>query len=207
MTPKNKLSLMGSQMISGNQKPNPLSPDAVTYPLPGISPSGANLSANPLKRDKIGQVSHVIGNLAGNGGEQNRPLESKKKPLPTHPRKLTESQRAFLARRWPKRTIEERFWQKVAKGIESACWPWQARKLKQGYGQFQIRRGLWKYAHRMAWELTHGNIPEGLHVLHSCDHPPCCNPKHLWLGTHQQNMADMKLKGRHRKGGQNAIPR
>lgn len=63
------------------------------------------------------------------------------------------------------------------------------------------RRGRDLYAHRVAWEMAHGPIPDGMEVMHTCDNPPCCNVRHLKLGTHAQNMADMAAKGRVRQRG------
>ncbi|MGH7024521.1 MAG: HNH endonuclease signature motif containing protein [Caulobacteraceae bacterium] len=53
-----------------------------------------------------------------------------------------------------------------------------------------------RYAHRLAWELANGPIPDGLLILHKCDNPVCCNPDHLFLGTAADNHADCAAKGR-----------
>lgn len=115
----------------------------------------------------------------------------------------------------PKRTIfrdlrddvelATRFWIKVASVDPSACWPWTAGRNRLGYGKFGIE-GRAHYAHRIAWELTHGPIPDGLRALHRCDNPPCCNPAHLFLGTQGENIQDMHDKGRHRPKVVHPIP-
>jgi len=94
-----------------------------------------------------------------------------------------------------KRPLEERFWEKVDVRGPDECWPWTRKHNPKGYGQF--RKDKMVQAHRMAWELTNGPIPDGLDVLHTCDNPPCCNPHHLFLGTNDDNMRDMNSKGRH----------
>jgi hypothetical protein len=93
-----------------------------------------------------------------------------------------------------------RFWSKVDKsGGPDACWVWIAKARCQsgtGYGNFGISQGKYIHAHRQAWELTKGKIPEGLHGCHKCDNVLCCNPSHLFLGSHVENMDDMVSKGR-----------
>jgi hypothetical protein len=92
-----------------------------------------------------------------------------------------------------------RFWSKIAVGSPLSCWIWTRGKLKTGYGAFHLLGTTGNvYAHRVAYELCFGKIPEGMDVCHSCDNPACCNPGHLWLGTHKDNMHDAFLKGRQR---------
>ena len=85
------------------------------------------------------------------------------------------------------------FWSLVSKGSETECWLWQGSVRPQGYGYI---RDFPNSAHRKAWELTYGAIPNDLHVLHRCDNPPCVNPSHLFLGTVQDNAQDKVRKGR-----------
>jgi hypothetical protein len=90
------------------------------------------------------------------------------------------------------------FWDKVEIHGLDECWPWTGRLLPSGYGQFRSGRhhGLPTRSHRVAYTLTHGLVPPGLSILHSCDNPSCCNPLHLRAGTHAENMRDMWSRGR-----------
>jgi HNH endonuclease len=98
------------------------------------------------------------------------------------------------------KTLAERFWSKVDKRGPDDCWLWIAHKLPTGYGTMSMPHGQQNgRSNRLAWELAFGPIPDGLHALHNCpsgDNPSCCNPAHLWLGTHKQNMEDCANKGR-----------
>ena len=77
----------------------------------------------------------------------------------------------------------------------SGCLIWIGPAHWKGYGQIH-KDGKKQRAHRVAWTLKNGPIPEGLCVLHHCDMPPCINPDHLFIGTQQDNVADMIAKGR-----------
>jgi hypothetical protein len=94
------------------------------------------------------------------------------------------------------RPLDEKFWRKVGPENESGCRLWLASCDSRGYGHIWDK-GKLRIAHRVAWELTNGPIPDGLWVLHRCDVRRCVNPAHLFLGTHDDNMHDMVRKGRH----------
>jgi len=79
------------------------------------------------------------------------------------------------------------------------CIEWDGYRHKSGYGQTSKIDGRQHYAHRRAWEMIHGPIPDGLHVLHSCDNPPCVNVAHLHLGTHADNMREANERDRIRR--------
>lgn len=82
------------------------------------------------------------------------------------------------------------------KGYATECLVWTGAKHSyKGYGNVQFR-GRPAKCHRVAWELTYGPVPDGLHVLHHCDVPPCCRGDHLFLGTNDDNVDDALRKGR-----------
>lgn len=87
----------------------------------------------------------------------------------------------------------EKFWNKVDKsGGTDACWPWTGKRSKQGYGAWWDTGS----SHRGAYLYTFGEFDRSLCVCHHCDNPPCCNPKHLFLGTRKDNADDRDRKHR-----------
>lgn len=99
----------------------------------------------------------------------------------------------------------ERFWLYVKKS--DGCWEWQSTKGSGGYGMFWFQ-GRTRPAHKISYIIDHGigymDIPSNLFVCHECDNRRCVRPDHLWLGTNDDNMADMVAKGRSPKGDRNA---
>ena len=93
--------------------------------------------------------------------------------------------------------LEDRLQSKL-KVMLNGCWEFQGARNEDGYGEIYYGPSTNKIvkAHRAMWELVFGLIPHGLEVMHKCDNPPCCTPSHLFIGTHQDNMSDMAMKGR-----------
>lgn len=75
--------------------------------------------------------------------------------------------------------------------LTTKCWLWKGTINKGGYGNYNT-----KSVHRLIYEKYKGPIPNGLFVLHTCDVRSYVRPDHLFLGTNQDNMDDMKIKGR-----------
>lgn len=97
-------------------------------------------------------------------------------------------------------TVEQRLWAHIDKsGGPDACWPWTAYRNSLGYGTLKVPKGgknTTAKAHRLALLYGTGIDAGALCVCHRCDNPPCCNPAHLFVGTHADNVQDKVAKGR-----------
>lgn len=95
-------------------------------------------------------------------------------------------------------------------GAISKCWEWQGVAFANGYGRLsspiETKHEKFHRTHRFVLYLKIGKkrIPKGMKCLHKCDNPICCNPKHIYMGDHAQNMRDMKERGRAPKGSSHA---
>lgn len=99
------------------------------------------------------------------------------------------------------------FWSRVDR-VDGECWEWNSGCISTGYGAFWVPPRV-QLSHRISWCIHNGEIPDGLHVCHHCDNPPCANPDHLFLGTALDNSRDKHRKGRWRaaKGAEPARAR
>jgi hypothetical protein len=88
-----------------------------------------------------------------------------------------------------------KFWSKVDVKSFDQCWNWIGASNGEGYGRMMIEKVRDK-SHRIAFQMTNGKIPKGICVCHRCDNPRCCNPSHLFSGTHADNMKDAVSKNR-----------
>jgi len=96
------------------------------------------------------------------------------------------------------KTVLERVLAKTEIIPECGCWIFMGQLNKQGYGRIGRggRNGGLAFTHRITYQYLVKDIPYGMHVLHKCDVPSCCNPHHLFVGTDADNNADMISKGR-----------
>ena len=97
-----------------------------------------------------------------------------------------------------------RFWRKVNKA--GACWIWDGHKSDNGYGFFSLtypgtKKAITLRAHRYAWSLANGPIPDGIEIDHACHTTLCVNPAHLRSATRKQNSENRQGASKNSKSG------
>lgn len=107
------------------------------------------------------------------------------------------------------KSLRERLEQKFVKGRPDECWEWTAAINSSGYGMIGLGRRTdgTVHAHRAAFKIYVGEIPDGLDVCHTCDNRICVNPNHLYTGTRKDNMQDCVKRGRTNKPSGENHPR
>lgn len=103
---------------------------------------------------------------------------------------------ALCGKRW---NVETKFWDRT-EAAENGCIEWTGPCNEGGYGRVCLNKNTRVFAHRLAYEIDRGTIPEGMCVLHVCDNPPCCNIDHLQLGTKAENNRQAAERGRMQRG-------
>lgn len=160
------------------------------------------LKAAGLGRRRIGRLLGVNENTTGNIC---RRVDWKHIPLqpaadlppgtkPRNPQKRPRQLAIIKIKTLSKRSsLIERLLRYINK--TDTCWLWTKTKFSNGYGKISYKK-THIGAHRASWIAFRGEIPKGMFVLHSCDVRGCVNPDHLFLGSHKDNMEDMRNKGR-----------
>jgi hypothetical protein len=103
---------------------------------------------------------------------------------------------------------EQYIMDRVIFDLETGCWHWKLYRNKQGYGSLSSVPSNWtgeSRARRISYTIFKGKIPEGLHLLHSCDNKSCCNPDHLRPGTNAENMQDKVDRNKQARGTRQAL--
>jgi hypothetical protein len=140
------------------------------------------------------------------GGRQMHPLAGKKQSPEHVAKRIRAMRRTLKAQPWrkssgPPKNTAASFWSRVDKRRSQDCWPWLGHTSDFGYGRIDIFGEEGVYTHRVAFFLKYPNRitlreQDGILVLHNCDNPACCNPRHLYVGSHDDNMKDKVKRGR-----------